>query len=144
MSVQIPNAARVVRIFYGAVLAGLVIIGATVALLRRFASGPSLVQIPGIGIAFAVLALTSVAVAVRVLRPGFPERRPDQSADLYWSDAGNRGRAIVLWAVVDGAGVLGAVGYLLTGSLAAVGALGVALAAMMLLQPARLEGEGAA
>ncbi len=130
------------RILYAGILTGQVAIGATFALVRRLSPRP-LVDAPGIGVALAVLALALLAVAVSALRPRLPERRSDQSADLYWSDARNRTLAIVLWVVVEGAGVLAAVGYLLTGSLASAGALALALATMILLLPARLEGEAA-
>jgi hypothetical protein len=138
---QLPNAARIVRILHAAVFGGLVVIGLTFALVLRLALQAPLVPAAWIGVVLAVLALAVLAVAVSALRPRIPERRADQSADLYWSDARNRGLAIVLWVVVEGAGVLAAVGYFLTGSLVAAGALAVVLGAMILLGPARLSGE---
>jgi hypothetical protein len=92
-----------------------------------------------VAVGVAALTITMLVVAARVLRPRVPERRFDQSADAYWSETAARGPAVVLWATIEGAGVVAAVGYYLTGSAAPALGAAVALVTMVALRPGHLE-----
>jgi hypothetical protein len=140
---QLPNASRVVRILHTALLGGLFLCGTVLYLVRRVSPPPAVGEAPTFTLVLAVVGVVLLVVAVGVLRPKIPDRRPEQDADTYWSDVGSRGPAIVLWATIEGAGLVGAVGYFLTGGTAPAVAFALALAALVLLRPGRLDGDGA-
>lgn len=133
-----PPNGRSMRILHGALTAGLALAGAALVFLRRTQSLPTMVP-PVTGIALAIAAISTLAVALAVVRPRFPTQRPDQTADAYWGDTTVRGTAIVMWAGVEGAGLLAAVGYLLTGASAALIALMLAILTLASLGPRRFE-----
>jgi hypothetical protein len=140
---QLPNASRVVRILHTALLGGLFLCGAVLYLVRRVSPPPAVGEAPTLTLVLAVGSVVLLGVAVGLLRPRVPDRRPEQDADAYWSDAGSRGPAIVLWATIEGAGLVGAVGYFVTGGTAPAVGFALALAALVLLRPGRLDGDGA-
>jgi hypothetical protein len=96
------------------------------------------------GIAFAAVAVTQIGVALLVFRRRIPSRPFNQSVEDYWSVNAVRSSSIVLWALLEGAGLFAAVGYLLTGALAAAAVGLVALFALITVRPSRLEDVGAA
>jgi len=136
--------ARVVRIMHGAMVAGLALVGATFFLLLRVGQSPALGSTPSLGVALAGVGVGLLAVAVTVLRRRVPERPLDQSPDAYWATVERRGAAIVLWAVVEGAGLLASIGYVLTGAVAPAVVVVLAIALLIVFRPSGLEGEGAA
>jgi hypothetical protein len=137
-------AARATRILHGALVVGLVLVGGTFYVLLRVLQGP-LGGAPNIGVVLAGLAVGLLVVASTVLRRRVPERRFDQSQDEYWASVESRGASIVLWAVVDGAGLIGWVGYVLTGGAAPAAAAVLSIVTLIFfLRPSRLEGEGVA
>lgn len=130
--------ARTMRILHIALTLGLTLAGAVLFFLRRTYPLPQMV--PSVtGLALAIAAISTLAVALAVVRPRFPTQRPDQTTDAYWGDTTVRGTAIVMWAGVEGAGLLAAVGYLLTGAGAALIALALAILTLASLGPRRFE-----
>jgi len=99
---------------------------------RPFRDNPRLI-LAGIGVGL-------VAVASTLARRRIPERASDQSPDTFWANADATGGAIVLWALIEGAGLVGWVGYLLTGVTAAAVAAVIAIGALVVFRPSRLEG----
>jgi hypothetical protein len=142
--VPVANAARIVRILHTALLGGLFMSGVTLYLVRRVSPPPSVGEGPTLAILLAVVSAVLLGVAMSVLRPRIPDRRPEQDSETYWRDANSRGAAIVLWATIEGAGMVGAVGYFLTGGIAPAVAFALAFAALLILRPARIDGDGAA
>ena len=138
------NAPRVVRILHTALLGGLILSAAMLYLVRRVLQPPSVADPRVLTLVLAVVPVALLVLAVGALRPKVPDRRLEQDSEAYWSEAGSRGSAIVLWAAIEGAGLVGAVGYFLTGGTARAVAFALALAALVLFRPARLEGDGAA
>lgn len=137
-TVQAPGAARGARIIHAALAVGLLLLGATFFLVRQV---QPLESVPGVGLALAGVALAILAGCFAFLRGRVPERHSDQSPDGYWAANENRGPAVVLWAGVESAGVLGWMGYLIGGGQLAPAAVAVlAIIGMMLVRPARLEG----
>src|SRR5207249_4400815 len=130
---------RAIRIIHIALVLGLVLIAGMFFVLRQ-RTGLMLGVGPFLGVVLAAIALVNLTLALGFLAPRLPRRPADQSPDDYWMRNETRGAAIILWALVEGAGLLSWIGYLLTGAWvpAAVGVL--AVAALALLGPARFEG----
>ena len=139
----LANAPRVVRILHTALLGGLILSGATLYLARRLSQPPPVGEARVLTLVLAVVSVGVLVIAVGMLRPRVPERRSEQNPEAYWTDA-SRAAAIVLWAAIEGAGLVGAVGYFLTAAAAPTVAYALALAALVLFRPARLEGDGTA
>ena len=130
---------RAIRITHIALVLGLVLIAVTFVVLRQ-RTGLILAFGPFLGVLLAAIALVNLILALGFLAPRLPRRPADQSPDDYWMRTETRGAAIILWVLVEGAGLLSWVGYLLTGAWApaAVGVL--AVASLALLGPTRFEG----
>jgi hypothetical protein len=141
---QLANAPRVVRILHTALLGGLILSGAMLYLVRRVLQPPSVGEARVLTLVLAVVSVVLLVIAVGALRPKIPDRRPEQDVNAYWGDADSRGSAIVLWAAIEGAGLVGAIGYFLTGATAPAVAFALAFAALALFRPGRLEGDGTA
>ena len=133
---------RSIRILHGALVVGLVLVGGTFFLLVP-TQGP-LGGAPNVGVVQAGLAVGLLVVAFTALRRRVPERGFDQSQDAYVVSVETRGASIVLWAVVDGAGLIGWVGYVLTGDAAPAAAAALSIVTLIVSRPSRLEGEGTA
>jgi hypothetical protein len=117
---------------------GIVVVAGVFIMLRqsttaRFSVGPT------VGWVLAGLALVQLAVVVGFLVPRMPLRPADQSPDQYWSTVA-RPDAIILWIMIDGAGLASWVGYLLSGAVVPAGVGVLAVAALILLRPDRFEG----
>jgi hypothetical protein len=136
----LANAARIVRVLHTALLGGLFVSAAMLYLVRRVSPPPSLGDGPMLAIVLGAVSVVLLGIAMSVFRPRVADPQPGQSADTYWKDASSRGAAIVLWATIEGAGMVGAVGYFLTGSVFPAIAFALALGALAVLRPARIDG----
>ena len=88
----------------------------------------------------AGLGLGNLAAALVLFRSKIPQRSVDQTPDDYWTS--NEVRiALVTWAIIEGGGLVAWVGYLLTGTPVPAGVGVLAIAALMLVRPSRLEGD---
>ena len=132
---------RVVRIVHAALTIGLIWVGVTFVLLLRvfgmdFGFGAGLAPI------FAGLSAAILAIALFFLRGRTPARPMNQPPEDYWASNEVLAAAITFWAALEGAGLVGWTGYLLTGSLlpAALGA--VAILVLLVFRPSRIEGQG--
>ena len=134
----LPNA-RAMRVLHLALTLGLTLAGVVFFIVRRVQELPALVQSPALGIALTVAAASALVVAVTVVRPRVPEQTPEQTPDMYWGDATVRMTVMVLWAAVEGAGLLGAVGYILTGATPPAIALVLGIVTLATLGPRRFE-----
>jgi hypothetical protein len=134
------DSARTMRIIYGALFAGLLVVGVALMVLRLrhwqvFASAPTA------GIVIAVLSVTLIATT---LLRRIPARFSDQSPSEYWASSENRRAALILWSLIESAGILGWMSHVLTGSSRAAGVAGLAMAWLYFFSPSRLENMGAA
>lgn len=136
---RLNGAARVVRVLHGVLLAGLVVSGAAFFVVLRMSHGPLMRGVPLIGPVLVGCAVAVLGAAVTVLRARIPSRSPAQAPDAYWEDAGTRASALVLWAVIEGAGLLAATGYLLSGGMVPAVVFAAAVATIALHGPGRLE-----
>ena len=132
---------RVVRILHGALLAGLVLAGAVFFVLLRIQGRP-LGAAPSARLILAAVAVALLIVASTVFRRRTPERRFDQAREQYWASAEIRGFSILLWAVVDGAGLVAWMGYVFSGGVAPAAAAVLSIVTLFAFRPSRLEGEG--
>src|SRR5438876_946252 len=98
-------------------LGGLILSGATLYLARRLSQPPPVGEARVLTLVLAVVSVGVLVIAVGMLRPRVPERRSEQNPEAYWTDA-SRAAAIVLWTAIEGAGLVGAVGYFLTAAAA--------------------------
>jgi len=94
----------------------------------------------GIAFALAALALGPITIGLIWARPRVPARRPDQPVEAFWQGPATGSRALLLWALWEGAALLGAVGTVLTGSLIPAATALVALALLLTHGPGHLEG----
>jgi hypothetical protein len=126
------------RIIHAALVAGVVFGGGVFAFIvhvREPAPGGSEI----LGIVLPAIGIGLMLVSASVLRRRVPERRAQQTPDTYWAVAENRGAAIVLWAATEGAGLISLVSYFLTGAPVAAAVAVIALGALILYRPSRLE-----
>jgi hypothetical protein len=95
---------------------------------------------PVLGTILAGVSIGLLGVATVFLRRRIPQRSLEEPSTSYWAAPENRGTAIVLWAVTEGAALLGLIGYLVTGALAPAVAAGIAGVALIVFRPSQLEG----
>jgi len=141
---ELANPTRAVRLLHGALVGGLAMSGAVFVLVRRLSLGPTFPLPPILAFVLAGFTIIVVLLAARIVRPTIPDRQVDQSSDAYWSDAIRRGRALILWAMTEGSGLVAVIGYYLTGVPATAIAYAVALGTLIMFRPSRLEATGAA
>ena len=129
---------RLVRVMYGALLAGPLIIVAALwyALGNRLAI-PALTGPVG----YALYALCAGGFVFGVLwRSRIPARAPGESPDAFWRT--NLPRAFALYALLEGVAVLGAIIAVLSGQgYTALAVTLVYLGLMFAFSPGRLAGE---
>src|ERR1043166_2163193 len=129
-------------ILHAALVVGLCLSVAVLAAVRDRAA-PPVVLPPMIGLFIAVVAAGALAVAFAVLRPRFPRRSASQSPDDFWSANETRASAVILWALVEGPGLLAGVAYFLTGQFVAVVVVIAAVLVLIRFRPVNLEaGDG--
>ena len=88
-----------------------------------------------IGYSLSGLVVALLAVAFLVFKPRVPQQGPRQSIAEYWSSPDTTQKVFLVWFLMEGAGVMGAIGYLLTGQLVSAVAMGVAIAVFWLNGP---------
>jgi hypothetical protein len=69
-----------------------------------------------LGYGLAAISVGATPFALLVLRPRAGRRNPGQTVDAYW-DSESRAGPLLFWVVAEGGGVMGAVGFLMSGSL---------------------------
>ena len=134
-----PQNAKAMRLIQLGLTLGLSLMAAVFFILRRLGQVPA-IEIPRVaGIALTVASISTLVVALTVVRPRVQPQAPEQTADMYWGDATVRVTVVMLWAGVEGAGLMGALGYLLTGALAPGIALVMAILTLASMRPSRFE-----
>ena len=131
-----PGVAATTRVIHAAMISGVVILGVLVqTILRKNAT--DFPPLPTILVSVIPILSVVLCAAALLLRQIVPRRPSDASADLFWSKA--LAPAMIVWAVVEAAALVGIVGYWLGGSKPALGAAVVALAVFVFLNPRGLE-----
>jgi hypothetical protein len=118
----------------GMTLLSVVFVGMTVA-----GVAPLLKESEGdsdpIGYLISGIALIIIVVARVFLKPRVPPRRPGQSDQDYWTNRDSGGRILLIWFLMEGAGVLASIAFLLTGLPAAAIVMAGAIAIYWLTGP---------
>jgi hypothetical protein len=65
--------------------------------------------------ALSAISIVQIVVAFFVLIPRVPTRLPAQSVEQYWSSPSSTQPVFLVWFILEGATVLSAVGFFLTG-----------------------------
>ena len=84
----------------------------------------------------AAIPIALLAVALLVLKPRVPARQPGQTAEAFWSKLEVVSKVMLVWFLMEGAGVISAVGFLLIGGNVAAIVMGVTIAAFWMCGPA--------
>jgi len=130
--------ARFMRVLHAALVAGCVMLG-VVFVFMVGAQGRSRDDVATLATACSAIGVVLLAVAALVLRRRVPTRSAQDSPDLFWSNAQTRTFALVLWAVTEGASLIGWVGYYLTGSTAPAVVAVLAIVMLVWRRPGSLE-----
>ena len=129
---------------YRALAMGLLLVSGASLALGYFGIGPVLLDdtVP-LAIAYAPSAIAGalVVVGVFVLAPRVPTRSPMTSVNEFWSNPEMGGKAVVVWFLVEGGGMLAAVGYLLTRHPSSAFVIGLSIAAYYWCRPERFANE---
>ena len=128
--------AKTIRAMHGAMISGVVLFGFVAHfVMRRNATDfgdmpPSIVPLlPAVAI---VACIAGLVLYMRV-----PRRSSDESADLFWRRAASP--ALITWAALEAAGLIGVFLYGTTGSISAIGIAAVAVVISIILKPGYLE-----
>ena len=132
-------AARTVRVMHAALVFGVVLAGA-VFVYRTVTVGPAFLGAPLIGYVTAAFALVNLAIATAFLLPRIPSRSSAEAPDDYWIRSEVRTATIIVWAVLEGSSLIALVGYFLTGNVVPAIVAAVAIVALAVARPARIEG----
>ncbi len=124
------------RLIHAALALGVVLFALVVFFVVRPANVEAAEMPPVVAGVLLALSLAACALAL-VMRRRVPRRSTDESADLFWTRAA--APALLAWAPLEGGALLGVVAYMLTGTSAALGVAGIALAGLIAFNPARLE-----
>ena len=126
------------RILHAALFTGVATIAIVMIVTGMNGIRPAPTVPPMIGLILAGVGALLVVMAAAVARPRIPTRGSTESADAYWTPA-RRQSALVLWAILEAAGLLGVVGYAVSGSIAALALVPVAIIVGVFFRPGALE-----
>ena len=131
------NAPATAPLLHRSLGSGLVLVAVVLLMLRYRGLAPTLPSDSITSIAYALSGFCAVLVAVAlfVIKPRVPERRPHQSVDEYWSTPDVSTKAVLVWLLMEGAGMVAAVGYFLTGEPVSALVMGLAIVAFWLCGP---------
>ena len=118
---------------------GLMGVAAACVVLRYFGIAP-LPQdsvTPVIAYTLSGIAVVMMVVAIFVFKPRVRARAAGQPLEQYWSTPDVGAKILPLWFLLEGAGTVAAVGYLLTGEAVSAIAAGAAIVAFWLNGPQR-------
>jgi hypothetical protein len=128
--------AQAVPLLHRFLLTGLVVLTGVLALLRWQGIAP---LPPGdsevIGYTFAALSIVLVLISLLLFKPRIPGRKPQQSIEQYWSAPEVTQSVLVMWFLMEGAGLLAAIGFFLSGEPAPIASLAIALVVFWLNGP---------
>ncbi len=134
--------ARGVRMLHGTLIGGLVVILGLFSLIVRRLSGPLLRTDETTGTvawALAGVALLDIALALLFFRARLAPPVESGPPEAYWKPE-TRARALLFWILLEGAGIIACVGYVLTGHSAPLAAAVLALLTLIWHAPGRLAG----
>jgi hypothetical protein len=119
---------------------GLVIVGGAMIIVRHsIADAPGGSALP----AYAVAGVSAVMLgaALMLLRPLVPRRRAGQTVAAYWADVAVTRKALLVWFILEGAGVMASISYFLGGGPYALLLIAASVAAYWMNGPGVFETE---
>jgi len=119
---------------------GLVIMAVAMVIARHSAGdAPQGSNLP----AYAIAGVSAVMLgaALMLLKPLVPRRRTGQTVAAYWGDAAVVPKALLVWFILEGAGVTASISYFLGGGAYALVVIAAAVAAYWMNGPAVFENE---
>ena len=138
VSLGSPHSARVI---HRVLLGGLLLISILFMVIALDLHGLPLVPAGDtadvVGYVLAACAIMTNMLALIILRRRVPLRSSSRDDKSFWPVA--FGPVISLWVVIEGSGIIGAVGWLLTGSLASMLAVVFAISCLGVLRPSHFE-----
>jgi hypothetical protein len=138
MSGSPPDRALLVRLIHLSLFVGTALMGVVMFIARGRLDPPPSVD-PTLGLALAGVAVLGVAIALTQLRQRIPARNSDQSPADYWGHERVRSAALIFWAVLEGAGLLGVVAYYISGSAIPLGVAVISVIVGFVMRPAVFE-----
>jgi hypothetical protein len=120
--------------------AGLVVLAVVFLAITRLGSSP-LRPVDGftpfIVYATSGVAIALMAVAFMVFKPRVPARGGGQPIAEYWALPDVGGAVVLVWFLLEGAGVIATVGYALTGQIVSALVMGVTIVTYWLCGPSQ-------
>jgi hypothetical protein len=135
---QPPGRAKVIRLIHLGLTMGVVLMAVTIAAMRISGSAPepSMSSTTALGITGA--GVLAIAISLAVLRPRVGQRDSAESVDDFWSGPPTQA-ALIAWAVIEAGGLLGVVGYMLSGAWAPLGLAVVSILGLVFTRPGTFE-----
>ena len=138
---ETPGSPQAARVIHRALLGGLLMICA-VFLLIGLGLHDAPLMLAGkntsiVGYVLAACGIMPIILGLLFLKPRVPIRSLGQDEAAFWRTA--QYAVIPVWAVFEGSGIIGAVGALLTGSLAPAFLVAIALGCLVLFSPSHFE-----
>lgn len=120
---------------------GLVLVVAALVTARQMGigTGDADASMRTVGYALAAVSFVQAAVALLLLKPRVRARGPGQSPAQYWADRNVAAAAFRVWFLIEGAGIIAAVGYFLSGVPTAAALAGLSAAVFWLNGPRAFE-----
>jgi len=87
----------------------------------------------------AGIRVVLLLIGLFVLKPGVPARRVGQTSAEYWATPATIKKAMSVWFIVEGAGTLASVGFLMTGHVVASAAMVVSIVVFWIVGPETFE-----
>jgi len=132
-----PLTARNVATLHAAMLIGLSVLAAVlIVVLPSLGGMRDRVLYPTVGVILLGIGAALLALALLVLRRSIPGRGVEDEARFWAGRAG--AMAIMFWFVTESAGMLAAVGFMLSARVEAILVAGVAIATLAVFSPRRL------
>ena len=132
---------RSARVLHAA-LTGVLLLGSAALAGIRQSTGAAPLKVGSL-LEFVIAAVAVAALGLSLLvRLGFEGREADETARLWWGESGRVPRAVVIWALAQAGGLIGATLYFLTGNWPIAGGLVVvAFLSLFFFSPGRLAGD---
>jgi hypothetical protein len=125
------------RIIHGVMLGATIAVPTILASVRIMAGSTGTEHSARIVVVIALAAAGLAMVVSLILRGRLGSLQASAGRDAWWT--ANLGRAVALWSLAEGAGLLAGVAYFLTGNLpATLLAFAVAILLLLMYAPSRL------
>ena len=140
MPVNVPmqRPEKVIRLIHLSLMIGVVSIAAAIV-AARVAGGASPPNVPvSVGFILAGIGVVAIAISLAVMRPRVGQRSSNQSPGDFW-DPARCAAVTVVWALLEGGGLAGVVGYFASAQWAPLALVPVSLLALFFTRPGAFE-----